>query len=502
MEKTAHIDGYHRVERFLETILYQLNSPRMLFITTFFLAGLLFSSSLFGQKNDSLQQPNIVLIVTDDHSPDLGCYGNSKIHTPNLDALAAEGTRFAHAFATTASCSASRSVLLTGIYNHANGHYGHEHAYHHFSAFDKVKSLPVLLSAAGYQTARIGKLHVAPEAVFRFDETILANQRNTVQMAEQVDGFLAKRSTTKPFFLYFCPVDPHRADKFRDDLPNAPDSFGNVANGYPGVKEKIYDPKNIDVPSFLPDNDVTRSELAMYYQSISRVDQGIGRLVQSLKARGVWDNTIVIFTADHGMAFPGAKTTVYEPGLRIPFIVRDPRASAKNVVNSAMVSLVDVAPTILQMAGVDKLSDAFQGRSFAGILDEESVEGWDKIYASHTFHEVTMYYPMKVVRDRKYKLIWNIAHPLPFPFASDLWAAPTWQNTFKKGSQALYGRRTVDQYINRPAFELFDLETDPDEVQNLALDPNNADLLLKMKTELQEFQKRTNDPWILKWDYE
>jgi N-sulfoglucosamine sulfohydrolase len=477
-------------------------SLRTFSISTWFVLSLPFCWSLFGQQQIGSQQPNIVLIVTDDHSLDLGCYGNSKIRTPNLDALAAEGTRFQYAFATTASCSASRSVLLTGMYNHANGHYGHEHAYHHFSAFEKLKSLPTHLSAAGYQTVRIGKLHVAPEAVFHFDTTLQANQRNTVQMAEQVDGYLAKRATDKPFFLYFCPVDPHRADQFRDDLPNKPDSFGNVAEGYPGVREENYDPKLVNVPNFLPDNEVTRTELAMYYQSISRVDQGIGRLVQSLKARGVWDNTIVIFTADHGMAFPGAKTTVYDPGLRIPLIVRDSRISARNLVNTVMVSMVDIAPTILKMAGVEKLPNNFQGRSFAGIVDRESAEGWDKIYASHTFHEVTMYYPMKVVRDREYKLIWNIAHPLPFPFASDLWAAPTWQHVFKQGSQARYGQRTVDQYINRPAFELYDLESDPDEAINLALDPNHTDLLHKLKNELRDFQKRTNDPWILKWDYE
>src|SRR5262245_48944324 len=97
---------------------------------------------------------NVVLIVTDDQGQDAGCYGNRVLKTPNLDALAAEGTRFTHAFCTTASCSASRSVILTGRHNHANGHYGHQHSYHHFSSFDNVQSLPALLSRAGYRTAR------------------------------------------------------------------------------------------------------------------------------------------------------------------------------------------------------------------------------------------------------------------------------------------------------------------------------------------------------------
>jgi N-sulfoglucosamine sulfohydrolase len=113
-----------------------------------------------------------------------------------------------------------------------------------------------------------------------------------------------------------------------------------------------------------------------------------------------------------------------------------------------------------------------------------------------------MYYPMKVVRDRQYKLIWNIAHPLPYPFASDLWAAPTWQDVYQKGPDALYGKRTVKAYIHRPAFELYDLKSDPDEIHNLAKEAKYAKVLGGMKEKLRAFQKRTGDPWVLKWDYE
>ena len=115
------------------------------------------------------KRPNIVLIVADDHGREaVGCYGNSAIRTPHIDQLAADGTRFTNAFCTSASCSPSRSVLLTGVHNHANGMYGLEHQIHHFSSFDSVRSLPVLLEQAGYRTARIGKLHVAPESVYHF----------------------------------------------------------------------------------------------------------------------------------------------------------------------------------------------------------------------------------------------------------------------------------------------------------------------------------------------
>ena len=109
---------------------------------------------------------------------------------------------------------------------------------------------------------------------------------------------------------------------------------------------------------------------------------------------------------------------------------------------------------------------------------------------------------MRVVRDQEYKLIWNIAAPLPYPFASDLWAASTWQAQFRKGPDAKYGARTVASYIHRPPFELYDLAADPAEANNLASDPSQAGRLDRMKKRLHEFQQETADPWILKWKYE
>ena len=146
---------------------------------------------------------NIVLFVADDHGQDAGCYGNPVIKTPNLDSLARGGTRFTHAFATTASCSASRSVILTGLYNHRTGQYGHQHDYHHFVSFPDIKSLPVLLAGAGYRTASVGKYHVAPEEVFHFGEYIPGASRNPVEMADNCRDFIAADSG-QPFFLYFC----------------------------------------------------------------------------------------------------------------------------------------------------------------------------------------------------------------------------------------------------------------------------------------------------------
>jgi N-sulfoglucosamine sulfohydrolase len=483
-------------------------------------ASVLAAAPLTTQKSPAAEnsRPNIILIVTDDHGRgDLGCYGNPVIKTPNLDKLAAEGVRFTNAFCTTASCSASRSVILSGLYNHYNGQYGHQHAYHHFISFDHVRSLPVLLSQGGYHTARIGKYHVAPDEVYRFDTVLRGNDRNAVQMADTCGQFFETGSRqrvagtlpanrgrdaldTKPFFLYFCTSDPHRGGGKAADLPHQPDRFGNREQGYPGVTEVKYDPKEVVVPDFLPDSPECRAELAQYCQAVSRIDQGIGRLVEHLKKAGQYDNTVLIYISDNGIAFPGAKTTVYEPGINLPCIVRTPWQQKKGIACDAMVNWADLTPTILDIAGATPSDYEFHGRSFKSVLDREHVEGWDTTYASHTFHEITMYYPMRVVRERRFKLIWNLAHGLEYPFASDLWESATWQATIKSGG--LYGKRTVDAYLHRPKFELYDLQNDPHEVKNLADDPQHKDTLDRMKAKLKAFQKQTKDPWILKWEYE
>ncbi|MCC6475396.1 MAG: sulfatase [Burkholderiales bacterium] len=436
--------------------------------------------SLLAAAALSAAERNVVLYVVDDMgSTDAGCYGNEVIGTPGLDALARSGTRFTHAFCTTASCSASRSVILTGLYNHANGHYGHEHAYHHFSSFDGVKSLPVLLAAKDYRTARAGKFHVAPEKVFHFDQVIAAGA-SPAAMASNCRELIAADSD-RPFFLYFCTSEPHRPFK---------------REGSRAVK-----PDDVIVPPYLPDSPACREELSQYYGSVERADSGLDRLLGILQQANHAHDTLVIFITDNGIAFPGAKTTLYDPGMRLPCVVRDPYAAKHGVVCDAMITWADITPTILDFARATPQNAAFHGRSFLGVLADEHPQGWDEIYASHTFHEITMYYPMRVVRTRRHKLIWNIAHGLDYPFASDLYDSRTWQDTLRSKAE-YYGKRRVENYLHRPRFELYDLEADPHEVNNLASDRSHAATLAELQTKLKAFQERTKDPWATKWRYE
>jgi len=438
--------------------------------------------------------------VADDHGLDTGRYGNPAIRTPHLDGLAGDGVAFTNAFCTTASCAPSRSVMLTGLYNHANGTYGLTHGVHHFACFDDVTTLPAMLNDAGYRTIRVGKKHYAPEGLFPFREGLPDELgRDDVCMSESCRGFIRGG---KPFFLYWCSHDPHRGGGRLESHPCRPDRFGNPERPFPSDEETPYAEDEVRVPPYLPDTPATRAEVAQYYQSVSRLDRGVGRLISILREEGVYDDTVILYVSDNGPAFPGAKTTLYEPGMRLPCIVKSPLHRKRNSTCDGLVTWADLTPTILDFAGVPADPGRFHGRSFKDVIDEESPVGWrDEVYAAHTFHEITDYYPMRVARGKRYKFIWNIAHPLTYPTAGDLWRSSCWQEALEKGWTA-YGNRTLDAFLHRPRFELYDLERDPEELVNLAESPDSSRMVAAFCARLRDFQRVTGDPWLHKWTYE
>ena len=287
---------------------------------------------------------NVVLFVVDDQGFQAGCYGNKVIRTPAIDSLAANGTRFTRGHCTTASCSACRSVLMTGLYNHAIGHYGHAHSYNHFSTYESVPTLPVLMAEAGYRTCSIGKYHLAPRATYLFQEYRnkgVQGNRNAVRMARNAREWIAE-DDQKPCFLYFCTSDPHRGGG-----PDGYSHFNEHPDRYPGLTPVRYKPSDVIVPPWLPDKPEVRNELAEYYQAISRLDQGLGVLLKALKDTGHWDDTLILFLSDNGPPFPGAKTNLYEPGMNLPLIVRSPGQKTHGGVTDALVTWADITPTIL-----------------------------------------------------------------------------------------------------------------------------------------------------------
>jgi N-sulfoglucosamine sulfohydrolase len=428
----------------------------------------------------SAQQRNVLLIISDDQGLDVGAYGNEVVRTPHIDKLAARGTLFTHAFATVSSCSPSRSVILTGLYTHTNGVYGLAHDVHNQHLLPWVRTLPQLLNSAGYRTGLVGKKHIVPDSSFPFAAEFapeLPGNRDVAFMATEAGRFMAA-DAERPFFLVVGYSDPHRAPK----------NFGNTQD-WPKVPRQRYEPSQVIVPPHLPDTPDVRQDLAHYYESLSRLDSGIGLLLEVLRSAGRDDDTLVIYLSDNGRPFPRAKTTLYDDGIRLPLVIAAPGARKRGVRNGAMVSWIDIAPTILDWADAQGPKDyRLPGRSLLPILTETTPAGWDRVYASHNFHEIQQYYPMRALRTREYKYILNLAHQLPFPIAGDVASSPSWR--------AFERTPATRAYLDRPREELYDLTKDPQEARNLATSTEYREVLARMRSELETFRKETRDPWL------
>ncbi|XP_012379518.2 N-sulphoglucosamine sulphohydrolase isoform X1 [Dasypus novemcinctus] len=296
---------------------------------------------------------NVLLLLADDGGFESGAYNNSAVTTPHLDALARRSLTFRHAFTSVSSCSPSRASLLTGLPQHQNGMYGLHQDVHHFNSFDEVRSLPLLLSQAGVRTGIIGKKHVGPEAVYPFDfayteenGSVLQVGRNITRIKLLVRKFLQTRGD-RPFFLYVAFHDPHRCGHSQPQYGSFCEKFGNGESGMgriPDWTPHIYDPRDVLVPYFVPDTPVARADLAAQYTTIGRMDQGIGLVLQELRAAGVLNDTLVVFTSDNGIPFPSGRTNLYWSGTAEPLLVSSPEHPRRwGQVSEAPVSLLGTA---------------------------------------------------------------------------------------------------------------------------------------------------------------
>jgi N-sulfoglucosamine sulfohydrolase len=432
---------------------------------------------------------NVLLIVSDDHGYDMSGTGGT-VRTPTLDALARDGVLFTDAYASVSSCSSSRATLYTGLYSHTNGMYGLSHDVHNFSLLDDVKTLPWMLKQSGYATAIVGKLHVKPEALLAYDAWLLPEKplvRDVAAMGHAAGQWIRDQGD-KPFFLTMGYSDPHRAGD--------PSAFGNIRD-WPEVKRERYQPSEVVIPSHLPDLPGVRADLAEYYEAVSRMDTGVSILLRELEKSGHADDTLVIYLSDNGRPFPGAKDNLYYEGLRLPLIVRAP-GGPRGLRNRAMVSWIDITPTILDWAGVAPPKDyrylPLPGRSILPILGETDPKGWDEVFATHSFHEIDQYYPMRSLRTRRYSYFLNLHPELEVPIASDVALSRSWK-AITTTPGAKLGKRTLEAFHHRPAEELYDLSVDPDEVVNLAGNAKHADMLAEVRHQLDTWRTATRDPW-------
>ncbi|MBN1345868.1 MAG: sulfatase [Phycisphaerae bacterium] len=424
---------------------------------------------------------NVLMIVSEDHSPNLGCYGDRVAKTPSLDRLASQGVRFDRAYVTQAGCSQSRSSILTGLYPHQNGQIGL--ATHKYTMIRKdTPNLPALLKAAGYRTGIIGKLHINPSSAFPFDlnwndpKFISFGKRDIRKIASVAGEFMAKSAT--PFFLSVNTPDAHVPwHRQQKDIPAEPIGPGDVSP-LPWVP--------VDTPH-------ARKNLANYYNCISRLDTAVGMLLDELARCGKAEQTLVIFLSDHGAQFSRGKMTCYEPGLRVPLIVRWPGHAKPGLVCEELVSTIDLMPTILAATGVAG-PKGLPGASMIPLVEGRSV-GWrEYLFAEYTVHSPNMYFPQRSVRDDRYKLIVNFLLDRPSPVAANCV-----QHRYDVDESSLMRlapeyREVWQRFSRPPAVELYDLKEDPYEMSNLADRPEHAATVKRLRDRLAEWQKRTGDP--------
>ena len=465
---------------------------------------------------EASEHKNVLLIIADDLGLTLECYGTRAIQTPHADGLAAEGTRFTHAFASTASCSGSRSTIYTGLHTHQNGQYGLNHGWNHFQTHDHIQTTPQIFNALGYQTSIISKVHVGPDKVYPWEWFSPSASRDVAANAREAGRFFDKaKETGRPFHLTIGFRDPHRGE--------TREGFGNDDDDVQHIKVPDYRPEDVEIPSFITDVPELRTELAEYYKSISRMDVGIGLVLDQLKSRGLDESTLVIFVSDNGSPFLNSKTTLYDAGVRLPMLVRQP-GQPGGVVNENLISFLDILPTCIDWAGAldteiktknSSMSPQRRGRSFLPIVAERSIlpeASWRQyVFGSHTFHEIQNYWPTRFMRTRRYQYHRNIAWRLDFPFATDLYVSLSWEGIRNAGSnggdgalngsdtpEIMLGRRKLQNYLFRGPEELFDMDNDPEEVVNLVNEPSHQEVVQEMRAALEKEQYETGDVWLMR----
>ena len=423
-------------------------------------------------------RPNILLITADDLGIQAGCYGDALARTPRLDQLAREGVRFANAFVTAASCSPSRSSILTGLYPPQNGQLGLAHL--GFSMHDTVQTLPARLKQAGYRTGIIGKLHVQPEKNFPFDFEFAkhdANKTREVRAVADSAATFIRQAGTEPFFLMVNYFDPHTK------------LFPQVA----GLPEKPYQPGAVKpLPFQGVDAPAERERIADFYSCIARLDIGLGMLLDALQVSGQADNTLVIFIGDHGAPFVRGKTSCYEAGLQIPFVVRWPGHVQPGTVTPRLISTVDIVPTALEAAGLPR-SPNLAGQSLMSLFRDKKAPWRTQLFGEFFYHGPESYYPRYSVRNDRYKLILNLLHQKTNPVLG-VDGDPAYRITQQPEFDNAAIKIVFDRYANPPEYELYDLAKDPQEFTNLGTDPAHTVQLNELKKSLQDWMFRTKAP--------
>jgi len=403
------------------------------------------------------QLPNILIIICHDLGQQLGCYGDPSLRTHNLDRLAQEGVRFENHFATTPTCSPSRGSIMTGRYPHTNGLIGLAHR--GFDLNEGEVTMAHHLKAKGYETHLFGLEHEAREPdIAKLGYEFIHRKKDTPRFRCEVVTpylleFLNTRNgkETRPFFAMTGYIETHSPYDYEGYKPD--------------------DPKEVFIPPYLPDTPEVRLKMAKFHGSIHLVDYWVGKILKLLEEKGLGENTWVIFTTDHGIGFPRAKGTLYDPGLKTSLIMRWPKGFAGGKVYTEILNNLDLLPTILEAIGAP-IPENIQGKSFLALLEGRPFQAREEIFAESNYH--VTYNPMRAIRTQRFKYIRNFALRPDLPPPAGI---------------AFQGKRA--------SAELYDLKTDPNEMDNLAGKPEYAQAEKDLEHRLTKWMKETGDP-ILK----
>jgi len=438
-------------------------------------------------------QPNLLIITTDDMSCDsVGVYGcKLKDTTPNMDRLAAQSLRFNHAHVVVGNCMPSRNVMWSGKYPHNNRIEG-------FRAMGKMeKNYPVLgdlVKVAGYFTGIRHKVsHSTPYSPFPWDLVLGNEGRDNVKNAASwgvaaAKGIEAAKQAGKPFCLMLNIADPHK--------PFYAEGKGGVTIPDDDVPSKVFTSEEMPIPGFLHDDPVIRKELAHYYSSVRRADDGVGAILEALKASGQDENTIIIFLSDHGMPLPFAKTQLYHHSSRTPLMIRWPGVTKAGAVDDAhMISTVDLLPTILDMLQIAQ-PGGFDGQSFAAVLKGESQPERVMIFKEHNENAGGQNSPMRAVQTKEWLYIFS-----PWSNGTRVMSGATngtstarQMRVLAKNNELIAAR--IDLFDHRVPEEAYEVRYDPDALTNLIAKPENAAQVATLEKAMEDWMVRTNDPLL------
>lgn len=415
---------------------------------------------------EDADRPNIVIFTSHDTGAEYSCYG-SPIETPSVDALAEEGVRFSNSFCTAPQCSPSRGSILTGLLPHQHGLMGLVN--YGWNLPEKNITLPDLAKKAGYSTHLIGLQHEHQDArALGYDH-----------VSDRMD------------FPYLSDFVIPKAEEFFENMSNQKRPFFasiGVFEGHRPFAHLDEEDTLVSLPDYLPGHPAIKRDYTRFAKGVQKVDAAVRRVRHSLEEAGLKENTLFIFTIDHGPAFPRVKCTAYDPGIRTALIAAWPdRFPGGRVVNE-LVSNVDLFPTLAQLLG-QSVPKSIVGRSLLHMLeaDQESRPGSERVFAELSHHDIG-YNPFRAIRTKRFKYIRNFA-PLPvqFEIPEDIRESES-----ATGFLEVYGRDTYGS--ERAPEEFYDLAEDPLEYTNLAKEPSYADKKKELRSILLQMLEDTNDP--------